>query len=194
MGTDKAFVEVAGVPMVDHARRALVEAGAQEVLAIGGDGPRLEALGFDARPDTTPGEGPLGGIIDALAAASETLVMILACDQPDVDADLVRTIVGSFRSGDDAVVPIVSGRVQPLTACYSTHAHSSLRRSFDEGERAPRRALQRLRWRAARGVDPTLVQDVDDSGDLARYSSHVDSAPGDEDLAGRAGQATTEDD
>jgi len=171
MGTDKAFVEIDGVPMAGRARHALVAAGAAEVLAIGGDSRRLATLGFDARPDSAPGEGPLAGIIDALAAATESLVVVLACDQPEVGARLIRRLVSSFGPVDDAVVPIVNGRAQPLTAGYATRAGARLREAFDAGERAPWRALEQLEWRALHGVDAAQVRDVDDPDDLARYAA-----------------------
>src|SRR5829696_2971921 len=150
MGRDKAFVEVGSVPMVAVVRDALVGAGAREVLAIGGDADRLAALGMTARRDSWPGEGPLGGIIDALAAAAEPVVVVMACDQPAVDADLVRLLVDRIDTYD-AAVPVIDGRAQPLTAAYQRHVLGELRAAFEAGERAPRRALRRLRWRAIDG-------------------------------------------
>ena len=91
MGTDKAFVEVDGRPMAGRVAAALRAAGAAEVLAVGGDLDRLPSLGFDrAVPDRHPGEGPLGGLLTALAAAGHDVVVVLACDVPAARAAVGR--------------------------------------------------------------------------------------------------------
>lgn len=171
MGTDKAFVEVDGRPMAGRAADALREAGAREVLAIGGEGERLRALGLTPHPDSHPGAGPLGAIVDALTVATHDTVVVLACDQPWVSPSLVRRLVDRGREAVDAVVPVVEGRVQPLCALYTTRAHAHLTDCFEAGERSPTRALDGLRWLALRDVPAGLLRDVDDPGDLARYAA-----------------------
>src|SRR5262245_1565825 len=80
MGRDKALVEVDGRPMAGRVAAALREAGAAEVQAIGGDAAGLGELGLDVVPDRFPGEGPLGGIVTALSAASQPVTVVVACD------------------------------------------------------------------------------------------------------------------
>jgi molybdenum cofactor guanylyltransferase len=179
MGTDKAFVEVNGVPLAAIAYESLAEAGAHEILSIGGDGEKLASLGFLPHPDSYPGEGPLAGIIDAIHASNSLIVVILACDQPLVDASLVRRLVAAFEEHHDAVVPVTDGVRQPLAAAYSTRALTTLESAFGTGERSPSRAIELLDWRALVDVDPASVDDVDDPDDLARYArktEHHDSS------------------
>jgi molybdopterin-guanine dinucleotide biosynthesis protein A len=171
MGTDKAFLEVDGETLAGVAHRALVAAGACEVMAIGGDLERLRPLGFTVHPDSTPGEGPLGGILDALSAASSDIVVVLACDQPAIDAPLIRDLVRAMTEDDDAAVPVVDAVPQPLTAAYRKRALRALDEAFGAGERSPQRALAGLSWRAIEGVDARSIRDVDDLDDLARYAS-----------------------
>ena len=57
--------------MAVRVARALAAAGAEPVLAIGGDGDALERLGMAWQPDRFPGEGPLGGLLTAFGALSE---------------------------------------------------------------------------------------------------------------------------
>jgi molybdopterin-guanine dinucleotide biosynthesis protein A len=171
MGADKAFVDVGGEVLAGVAHRALVQAGAAEVMAIGGDLERLRPLGFAVHPDSSPGEGPLGGILDALRVAANDIVVVLACDQPAIDALLIRGLIMAMTEDDDAAVPVVDDTVQPLAAAYRRRARAALEAAFERGERSPRRALTELRWRAIEGVDASAVRDVDDREDLARYAS-----------------------
>jgi molybdopterin-guanine dinucleotide biosynthesis protein A len=171
MGTDKAFVEIDGRPMVQRVRDALDGAEADEIYTVGGDVGRLAALGFDARPDTRPGEGPLCGLVDALTYARTDRVVVMACDQPGVTTELVRELLDAFVDGLDAVVPVVDGIAQPLAAAYTASAADALRAAVTRGERSPSRALGRLRWHALDTVESSWIADVDDPEDLARYAA-----------------------
>ncbi len=172
MGRDKALIDLDGRPLVAAAAEALSGAGAGSVMVIGGDGAALAALGLDARPDDHPGEGPLGGILTALRLSADPIVMILACDMPAIDAATVAAIVAALAGtpGADVAVAVVEGRRQLLTAAYRRRTDGALRRAFDAGERAPRRAVQGLEVIEVPGLDPHLLGDVDRPDDLRRYA------------------------
>ena len=148
MGRDKALLRVGSrPPLAEVARRALEEAGAAEVLAVGGDAGALSALGLRPVPDEHPGEGPLGGLLTALDAATTDEVVVLTCDLPDVDGPAVAALLAGLRADPavDVALPHVDGRDLPLTAAWrATRARRVLRAAFDAGERAPRRVLDRL--------------------------------------------------
>src|SRR6185436_398763 len=82
MGTDKALIDVDGRALALSVADALRSAGATRVLAVGGDLVALRGLGLEAIPDQHAGEGPLGGILTALEATDEDVVVVLACDLP----------------------------------------------------------------------------------------------------------------
>src|SRR5688500_7809469 len=84
MGRDKALLPVGGRALVTIAADALRDAGASEVLVIGGDAVALQDLGLTLVVDRWPGEGPLAGLATALAAAHDEVVAVLACDLPFV--------------------------------------------------------------------------------------------------------------
>jgi molybdopterin-guanine dinucleotide biosynthesis protein A len=172
MGEDKAFIEIRGRPLVRIAADALLAAGASDVHAIGGDVQRLGRLGLAAHPDRNPGAGPLDGLVQALHIAAHDVVVVLACDQPNIDAALVERLRSGVTSPYDAVVPVTDDVVQPLAAAYSRRAATALGAAFDEGERSPSRALDRLRWRALDDVPSDALLDLDDPDDLARYAAN----------------------
>jgi molybdenum cofactor guanylyltransferase len=172
MGTDKALLEVGGRALVTVGADALREAGAAEVLAIGGDLDRLRAHGLDAHPDDHPGEGPLGGLLTALRLASTDRVVILACDMPGIDGPAVAALVHALDADPDADVAaaMLAGRPQGLTAAYRRRASTLLERAFADGERAVRRAIAGLAVVAVGGIAPTSLADVDRPDDLRRYA------------------------
>jgi molybdopterin-guanine dinucleotide biosynthesis protein A len=158
-------------------RDALVLAGASEVFSVGGNAVSLAALGMKSVPDQFPGEGPLGGIITALRESTENLVVVLACDTPQITAEVPETLVRSIvsdRSVDVAVITI-DGRRHPLNAVWRRdRCLSVLETLFERGERAPRVALSTLKVLDVVDIDPELVDDVDSPADLDRYSDETE--------------------
>lgn len=169
MGTDKALLAgPGGRPLALIARDALVAAGATEVLAVGGDLPALAALGLAPVADAHPGEGPLGGLVTALGAASCDRVVVLSCDLPLVDAHAVRAVVaGLDDEAADAAVPLVGGRPQPLLAAYRCRALPALAAAFAEGGRALHAAVAALVVVHPPLADPAVASDADDPEALA---------------------------
>jgi molybdenum cofactor guanylyltransferase len=172
MGTDKALLRVGDRPLATVAADALAGAGAAEVFCVGGDLVGLRAAGLDARPDDHPGQGPLGGVITALALATRDLVVVLSCDLPAIDPATVAMLVAALADHPDAEVaaPVVTGRVYPITAAYRRSARPVLVRSFESGERAVRRALAGLVVQPLVDLDATRLEDVDQPSDLHRYA------------------------
>ena len=161
MGTDKAFIEMAGAPMVLRAVDALRAAGAEPALVVGGDAARLDALGLDNVPDRYPGQGPLGGVLTALGALHELgdggidAVVTLPCDVIAPDAAAVRGVLDRLvddasrpaagRRPADLVVPLGGGVPQWMHAAWRGSCLERLTEVFASGVRAPSEAARELR-------------------------------------------------
>jgi len=166
MGTDKALLEVDGVPLARRVANALRAAGADPVIAVGGDVEALGAIGLTAVPDAHPGEGPLGGILSALAASDAEVVVVLACDLPAADADTIRAVALALGEADIAA-PWHDGRHELLHAAYSRRAEATLQAAFEVGERAPQRAVAGLDVVGLEGLPAAALADADTPEDLA---------------------------
>lgn len=181
MGRDKATLRVGGrPPLAVVALRALRAAGAGDVLAVGGDGAALAALGLRPVPDAHPGEGPLGGLLSAFAATTTSELVVLTCDLPEIDGATVAALLDGLRRHPDADValPHLDGRDLPLTAAWRPgRAAAVLQAAYDEGERAPRRLVDRLVVHRVPDVDRAALADVDRPEDLHRYAGPVPTPP-----------------
>lgn len=170
MGRDKALVEVGGRPLAAVAAAALRGAGAEVVLAIGGDSAALACLGLEPVADRFPGEGPLGGILSALAHARTEVVMVLSCDLPAASAEAVRRVVATLAEapGAGCAVPVVDGHLQPMHGAWRRSALPVLEAAFGGGERAVHRVLEGVGGVAVAGIDPASLADADTPFDLGQ--------------------------
>lgn len=171
MGRDKALVPVDGVALARRVADALVAGGCTSVLAVGGDGPALAALGLVPVPDRWPGEGPLGGLATALAAVGEGDRLVLApCDLLHPLASLVETLVAAL-----AVPPEPEGvgvrageRVQWLPSAWRASPDLADRAAglVEGGARRLDAVTEVARGLAVVPVDPSAVADADTPADL----------------------------
>ncbi|MCY3924660.1 MAG: molybdenum cofactor guanylyltransferase, partial [bacterium] len=167
MGRDKAFVTHGGRPLAGIVRAALLEAGAAEVLSVGGDLWRLSRLGFAAIPDDVPGEGPLGGVLTALRAAAAEQVAVLSCDLPHASAATIRELLCQTADDTDVVVALLAGRPLPTHAVWRRESQEVLQDLFAGGERRLAAALGALRVRGVEVSRPDTLLDVDTPEGLA---------------------------
>jgi molybdenum cofactor guanylyltransferase len=174
MGTDKAFVAAPdGRPMVVVAADALRGAGAGRTFVVGGDPAGVGSLGLAWVADRHPGEGPLGGIITALATSGHDLVMVLACDMPEVDATVPAALVQALLDEPTAgvAVALAGAREQPLTSCWRRSlALEVLEQAYAAGQRAPRHLLEQVGVVRVDGLALERLADVDSPDDLRRYA------------------------
>ncbi len=161
MGYDKAFALFAGRPLAGIARDALVVAGAEEVLSIGGDQVRLAGLGFAAFPDDNAGEGPLAGLLTALHLAKSDWVVVLACDLPRASVTTIQELLGHVDDSSDVVVPLLEGRIQPTHGVWRRSCRHKLELAFAGGERRLHAGMKDLRARLVAVSAPSTLRDVD---------------------------------
>lgn len=141
MGSDKALLEFRGETMLQTQVNKM-RAAVGDCIVVG----RAEAgEGVETIVDTYPGEGPLGGILTALAHTGDWII-VLACDMPLVGEGTLRELVRRIRATSaDAVVPRhPDGQAQPLAAAYRRSALKKLQGTFDAGQRRVVDAIQSL--------------------------------------------------
>lgn len=139
MGTDKATFPVEGVAMANRVAAAARDAGANEILLVGGPQSRSKSLDGVWKKDAYPGEGPLGGVITALKGAQNDAVVVLSCDMPFITAAVINSLV---RALPDAQATV--GRTDRLnwlcSAWSSSECLSTLQGVWKRSERAVHRA------------------------------------------------------
>jgi len=176
MGTNKALVEVDGVPMIQRVLHALAACCA-DVLVVTKDPEAYAHLGVRVVADEQRIQTPLVGVCSGLRATATPWAFVAACDLPFLSPEAVRLLAG-LAEGFDAAVPHVDGRWHPLHAVYAAAALPALEGRLASGVRRMITALEVLRVRPVSAgelarADSTLrtLDNINTSADRGRASS-----------------------
>lgn len=152
LGGEKAAAELGGRPLILYPLEAVEEAGLEPVV-VAKRGSELPVLTCRVLHEPDLPRHPLCGIVAALREAAGRPVVAVGCDMPFLDPGLLAWL---GAAPEPLVVPVVSGRPQPLLARYDSALLSPLEAAMEGGD-----PLQRV----VEALRPRLVAERD----LARF-------------------------
>jgi molybdenum cofactor guanylyltransferase len=157
MGRDKALIEFQGKPIIAHVIDTLRELS-DDVGIVANRSDTYSPFGARVVPDYDPPCGPLGGIAAGLQAAQHDRVVVVACDMPFLNPNLLRYLM--VLSGDyEAVVPQTGDEFEPLHAVYRRACYRPIVQRLASGQRrvisffadVRLRVVSEVEWRT---IDP----------------------------------------
>ena len=109
---------------------------ARRVAVVGGQPGYLGEFAVPCVPDALTGRGPLGGIYTALLESRTEFSLVLGCDLPFVNRNLLAFLMIRARADrSDVTVPRSrDGRLQPLCAVYRRRALYAVRTKLAQGQ------------------------------------------------------------
>ena len=119
MGTDKAFVKLDSKPMIQHVIDRITGLGQSETILITNQPSAYEQFGLPIFTDVYPDKGSLGGIYTAITYAQHPYILVVACDMPFLNSNLLRFMVSQITEDIDIIAPRVEGYPQGLHAIYN---------------------------------------------------------------------------
>ena len=181
LGRDKALEEVGGKGLIERVIERLAPLGAEIVLVTSERSRHLFShLGLEIVTDDFPGRGPLGGIYSGLKASPGTHSLVVACDMPFLNSDLLGRLV-ELAPGHDVVIPRLEGKVEPLHAVYSRALLVPIEEMVREGALKISDLLDRVKVRyveaaECRRLDPELLSffNVNSEADLGRAQALIE--------------------
>lgn len=117
MGADKAFLKVAGIPMIEHILAALRSVVGKIIIVTNSPEAYRSYEGVEVVTDASDKRGPLTGIYSGLLRSNDDYHVVVACDMPFLNPALLSYMAG-LAPGYDIVVPMVGGLYEPLHAVY----------------------------------------------------------------------------
>jgi molybdopterin-guanine dinucleotide biosynthesis protein A len=188
MKADKARLEVGGRTLLEHVLGQL-EPYFEDILvsvspgqAIGlknllGKGPsgrttpaaiRAKAK-FRTVEDEIPGLGPLGGILAGLKAAANDACAVVACDIPDINVPLLRSLARAAGDVEIAVPVGPAGYFEPLFAVYRKCTVPEIEALLQAGERSIIPLFGRCRTAVLRLADAAWLLNLNTRADYREY-------------------------
>ena len=162
-GRDKAVEQLGGTSLITHVITRLSQVATEVIVSVNDESraeelslPRVADVVVDVRPDS----GSLGGLFSGLQAAAEQWALVVGCDMPFLNRNLLRHMA-SLQGSGDAVVPMVDGRPEPMHAVYSKSCLPKMEQRLQAGRFAIHEILEELQVRYVfqdelEGFDPGL--------------------------------------
>jgi molybdopterin-guanine dinucleotide biosynthesis protein A len=133
MGVDKAFLTVAGMPMIEHILLALRPV-VHQIIIVTNVPERYRSYHAKVVTDMLDRRGPLTGMYSGLVSSVSEYNIVVACDMPFLNSGLLSYLMG-LAPGYDAVVPVVGELTEPLHAVYSKKMLPLIEERIHEDER-----------------------------------------------------------
>lgn len=168
-GRNKALMQVAGTAIVER-QLAVLRCYYQDILVVCKEVSAFSSLAVRAVVDDGPSLGPLSGLATALRVTQAERLLVLACDLPFVDDDVVRRL--RAESGSDAVVAKSRTVVQPLCAVYAGTILPLLQRQLRSGDRSLTGLLAHLRVQTI-DCDERQLCNLNSAADLAQANQRT---------------------
>jgi len=129
----KGLIEVGGRTLIERNIEVLGSV-VDEVFISANEPEHYFRFGLPIIGDVVESGGPLSGIYSVLRHTEADRAVVVACDMPFVNTELIKHISGIIEG--DAVVPVFESRPQPLPAVYASSALRVMRRRLLGGDRS----------------------------------------------------------
>jgi molybdenum cofactor guanylyltransferase len=117
LGRDKALEKIGGKYLIERVLHSLSRLG-DDILVVTAAPNQLAGLNVEKVIDTYPRTGAKVGLCTGINASLSFYSLVVACDMPFLNIDLLRYLLDS-ASGFDAVIPRIGDKIEPLHAVYS---------------------------------------------------------------------------
>ena len=176
IGMDKGLMEWNGRMLVQYSIEALRPFCRQILISTNNE--EYARFGFPLVEDKYPHIGPLGGLHASLSVSGSRHHMVLACDMPLVDHEIIRLLLAG-SDNFQAVVPVVNKRLIPVCGYYHSSVLPVLEKEIGAGLYKSALFLQRLRVNELLITNPVLqnkffnVNSIEDFKELAALSPDI---------------------
>lgn len=144
MGSDKGFIVLGKLLFIEHVIEAL--APLVNNIIIVSDKSKYDEFGYKRVKDLVKDSGPVAGIYSGLKASKTEYNIILSCDIPLINKEMLETLIVNIDDETDVIQISSEGKTMPLIALYK----KSVLSTFEElllkrGEKRLRRVVNHLR-------------------------------------------------
>jgi molybdenum cofactor guanylyltransferase len=132
LGRDKALEKIGGKYLIERIIDSLSQFG-DDIIVITAAPNQLPGLNIEKVIDTYPHTGAKVGLCTGINAATSFYSLVVACDMPFLNIDLLRYLLDAV-SGFDAAIPRIGDKIEPLHAVYSKNCIPILEEQIRKGK------------------------------------------------------------
>ena len=135
MGQDKGLIPFINGSMLDYILSQISDLGNERII-ISNEPQNYKKFGLPVYKDVIPDIGALGGIYSALTYALNPYCLLLACDMPFINTELINFMSGLI-SDFDIVIPRLNKEefAEPFRAFYSKKCIPFIEKQIHFGNR-----------------------------------------------------------
>jgi molybdenum cofactor guanylyltransferase len=133
LGEDKALLRIDGQTLLDHVLATLAPLS-DDLIVVVRSHQTINTNLARIVSDLEPYAGVMAGIAAGLLVAHHEWSLLVACDMPFINPELV-SYMSLQRNGHDAVVPQRHVGLEPLHALYHRRCLPALRQALEAGHR-----------------------------------------------------------
>jgi len=168
MKADKAGLAVGDRTLLEHVLRQLAPHFSEILISVS-PGQKIRFATVRTVEDGTPGQGPLAGILAGLKAAANDASAVVACDIPDVNIPLLRSLARAAGDAEIAVPVGPDGHFEPLFAVYRKSAVPAIEVLLQAGERSILPLFGHCRTTVLRLEDAAWLRNLNTRADYEAY-------------------------
>jgi molybdopterin-guanine dinucleotide biosynthesis protein A len=160
-GRDKGLIQWRGEPLIEHLHRLTRPLTDDLIISCNRNHEQYAQYADQLVHDEEAGfPGPYAGIRAGLAVARHDYLLVMPCDTPMLDVELLQGLLRTAVEHADKPVMIRQGEQwEPLLCCIPTRHAQAFEQHWQQGQRSPRRTMAELGAVALQCVadDPRLA-------------------------------------
>lgn len=133
LGTEKGLAIYGGKPLASYSIAALEPLCGKILLSANSELGAYSQFGLKIIQDEIRNIGPMGGLLACLKQSQTRYNLVLSCDIPFVESELLSYLVSQIENYQVAVPVHGEGRLEPLCGFYNTNVISQLEKSVHSG-------------------------------------------------------------
>ncbi|QLG44633.1 molybdenum cofactor guanylyltransferase [Costertonia aggregata] len=133
MGTDKGLLNFQGKPFVQHIIDTLKPF--VNTIIIVSDNKGHDIFGVTRIPDIIKDSGPLAGLYSGLAYSKTDYNLVLSCDVPLLNQDVLHTLLSHISKEHDVIQLQSEKLIMPLIAVYRKSCRKYCHTLLQQGEK-----------------------------------------------------------
>jgi len=165
MGEDKGLMLFNGKPMIKYIIE-VIKPLVDKVIIISNN-TDYEQFGYEVCQDIIKEKGPIAGIYTGLKYSKTTKNIVLSCDVPFVNTEVIKLLIGKSENAD-VVIPEKGNRTHQLIGMYDQSCIDTFKDELDKDQLKLKIAIEKLNYKVVdvNHIDEKIFNNINSKNDI----------------------------